>query len=92
MCGGRLVEMADPHELFHNPVHPYTKTLLAAVPYPDPARRLAFDYVMKHKNPNPAAWPQPFTVGPADETALLDIGNEHFVRASTRSDIKEILS
>ena len=92
MCGGRLVEMADPHELFNNPVHPYTKTLLAAVPYPDPARRLAFDYVMKHKNPNPAAWPQPFTVGPADETALLDIGNEHFVRASTRSDIKEFLS
>ena len=91
MCGGRLVELAEPHELFHNPAHPYTKTLLAAVPYPDPARRLAFDYVMKHKNPNPASWPAPFTVGPDNQTALIDIGGGHLVRASANADIKEIL-
>ena len=91
MCGGRLVELAHPHELFHNPLHPYTKTLLAAVPYPDPARRLAFDYVMKHKNPNPADWPAPFTVAPDITTALIDTGNDHFVRAAENTNIKELL-
>lgn len=32
MYGGRIVEMASNQELFENPQHPYTKTLLAAVP------------------------------------------------------------
>ena len=91
MCAGRLVELAAPSELFHNPLHPYTKTLLAAVPYPDPSRRLDFEYVMKHKNPNPADWPAPFTVDPSITTALLDLGNDHFVRAAENTNIKEIL-
>jgi peptide/nickel transport system ATP-binding protein len=92
MCAGRLVELAQPGELFHNPLHPYTKTLLAAVPYPDPARRLDFDYVMKHKNPNPAAWPVPFTVTPDVDTALIEVTENHFVRAAVGTDMKEILS
>ena len=34
---GKLVELADSHELvFHN-VHPYTRSLISAVPIPDPA-------------------------------------------------------
>jgi len=33
---GRLVELADSDELFANPLHPYTRALLAAVPIPDP--------------------------------------------------------
>jgi oligopeptide transport system ATP-binding protein len=33
---GRIVELADCDELFDNPLHPYTKALLAAVPVPDP--------------------------------------------------------
>ncbi len=33
---GRMIEMADTEELFANPLHPYTQTLLAAVPIPDP--------------------------------------------------------
>jgi oligopeptide/dipeptide ABC transporter ATP-binding protein len=33
---GRIVEMAPVHELFENPVHPYTKALLSAAPEPDP--------------------------------------------------------
>ena len=33
---GRIVELADSEELFNHPLHPYTKALLSAIPYPDP--------------------------------------------------------
>ena len=33
---GTLVEIAEAHELFRHPVHPYTKALLSAIPIPDP--------------------------------------------------------
>ena len=36
MYFGKLVEMADSNELFKNPLHPYTKALLSAIPEPDP--------------------------------------------------------
>ena len=33
---GHLVEMAERNEIYRNPVHPYTRALLSAVPIPDP--------------------------------------------------------
>lgn len=33
---GRIVELAEAEELFLHPLHPYTKSLLSAVPIPDP--------------------------------------------------------
>ncbi|WP_126426198.1 ABC transporter ATP-binding protein [Brevibacillus marinus] len=33
---GRIVEIAENDEIYQNPMHPYTKSLLSAVPVPDP--------------------------------------------------------
>jgi len=33
---GKLVEVASSREIFHNPLHPYTRALLSAIPIPDP--------------------------------------------------------
>ena len=36
MYFGKMVELADADELFRHPIHPYTRSLLSAIPLPDP--------------------------------------------------------
>ena len=36
---GKIVELADAGELYKNPIHPYTKELLSAIPEPDPEKQ-----------------------------------------------------
>jgi peptide/nickel transport system ATP-binding protein len=43
MYGGQLVELGDSKSVLSEPRHPYTATLLAAIPNPDPAVRTRFD-------------------------------------------------
>ncbi|MGH8016721.1 MAG: ABC transporter ATP-binding protein [Opitutaceae bacterium] len=43
MYGGKIVELADSEELFADPKHPYTRTLLSAVPSPNPDERMNFN-------------------------------------------------
>jgi len=49
---GRIVELADSKELLENPMHPYTKALIAAVPVPDPRAR-ASRATIRGEPPNP---------------------------------------
>lgn len=49
MYFGRLVELASSEDLYKNPLHPYTKSLLSAIPLPDPdyernRQRVAYDF------------------------------------------------
>lgn len=53
MFYGNLVELASADELFAHPLHPYTKSLLSAVPFPDPIieksrKRISYDPTKDH--------------------------------------------
>lgn len=44
---GRIVELSESEELYKNPLHPYTKSLLSAIPIPDPdleKAKVLYDY------------------------------------------------
>jgi peptide/nickel transport system ATP-binding protein len=82
MCRGRLVEVAPREVLFNDPVHPYTRALLGAVPSTDLERRLDLTALMEGRASNPESWPAPFTVSAEAHLGLMQISRNHFVRMS----------
>ena len=69
---GHIVEMADANELHHHPAHPYTISLLSAVPIPDPKRAQASQrIVLEGDVPSPMRMPSgcPFRTRCARATA-----------------------
>lgn len=92
MCAGRLVELAPRELLFNNPVHPYTKALLSAVPKPDPNSRLDLRLLMEGKASKPAAWPRPFTIDSSSRPGMIDLGNGHLVRADASANIRDLVA
>ena len=82
MCAGRLVEVAPRERLFENPVHPYTRALLAAVPRADPSARLDLTALMEGRVSNPAEWPEPFADDGGHGAELVEIAPGHSVRTN----------
>jgi oligopeptide transport system ATP-binding protein len=85
---GRIVELADSDELYANPLHPYSRALLSAVPVPDPdARRSRI--LLQGEPPSPLSPPAGCSFHPRCaarkavcaeiEPALLDVGGGHLV-------------
>ncbi|OGO30163.1 MAG: peptide ABC transporter ATP-binding protein [Chloroflexi bacterium RBG_16_56_11] len=87
---GRIIEIANSRELYENPLHPYTKALLSAVPVPNPViERKRTRTVLKGEVPSPAAPPPGCHFNPRCNLAtpdcaesspeLRDTGNGHQV-------------
>ena len=80
MYYGKMVELASSESLFKHPLHPYTRSLLSAIPMPDPhyeKKRQRFTY-------NPAL----HNYGPGNMPSMVEIEPGHFVLASP-SEIKQ---
>ena len=54
---GQIVEYGDKKDIFSKPLHPYTKALFSAIPYPDPAVKMN-RIVLKGDIPSPANPPK----------------------------------
>src|SRR5258706_3145661 len=58
---GKVAEIADRGELYENPLHPYTKALLSAVPVPHPAVEATPErIVLNRAGPSPSRPPPRF--------------------------------
>lgn len=74
MYMGNLVELADSDELYDNPVHPYTKSLLSAIPLPDPR----YERERQRMTYDPSAHDM------SEQAEFREIKPGHWVRATTK--------
>lgn len=80
MYKGRIVELAESDELYQNPLHPYTKSLLSAIPIPDPKtehtrKRIKFDEKLSRN-------------GEEEEPVLREVKKGHWVACSEQEYLK----
>lgn len=90
MCQGKLVEMAPREILFSNPVHPYTKALLASVPYPDLDRLLDFEMIRFSGENAEAEWGDAFKAN-GSGLRQIEVEQDHLVLANENADRRELV-
>ena len=76
---GNIVEIAEADELFDFPLHPYTHSLISAIPIPDP--KLEKNKVLYTYDPSMHDYS-------TDQPELVNIGHEHYVYGN-RKEIEE---
>jgi len=72
---GHIVELAETEELFKNPLHPYTKSLLSAIPMPDP---------IYEKKKVPLFYDGSQHDYSTDLPSFVEIAKDHFVWANAK--------
>lgn len=84
MYYGRMVEMASTEELFKNPLHPYTRALLSAIPLPDPIP----EKLRKREVYNPNLRKRT-----KEKPQMLEIKKDHFIYCSPEEldDLRKLL-
>ena len=90
MCAGRIVELAPREILMRKPVHPYTQSLLAAVPFPDLDRPLDFDTLSVKGASDQNSWAAQYRAEGPDDLVQTDLGGGHFVLARRQADAREL--
>jgi len=92
MARGRIVELAPRESLFERPSHPYTRTLLSAVPYPDLDRLLDFERLDGgYDASDPAGWPDAYRqIEPETTMVAREIYQDHHVLAHPGAEISQL--
>lgn len=80
MYFGKIVELATSEELFAHPLHPYTKSLLSAIPVPDPLaekkrRRILYNPIASHDYST-------------DKPTMREISKGHFIYCNDEEEAR----
>ena len=90
MCQGKLVEIASREQLFANPHHPYTKSLLSAVPYPDLDRLLDFENIKYTSSMEADDWGASYKVSEDAGLENIKVADGHFVLANCNCNVSDL--